>query len=131
MTSILINQQWLNSVKCKDSNCPPIFWDCPKIKHHILKSQNTINLSQIQAFSSSFKEYSKFLFFHSPKNLFFYKLTSSSLPPLQVPPSLNIFKSWWWCLSKSSSSLVHLTFSSWAFRTCAKFIIICKNRLEK
>ena len=77
-----------------------IFWDCLKIKHHASKSQNTINLPQIKAFSSTFKENPKFLFFHSPKKLFFYKLTSYSTASSTI---FKYFKSHQWCLFKNSS----------------------------
>ena len=82
-----------------------IFRDCPEIKHHVPKSRNTINLSRIQAFSSTFKESPKFLFFHSPKNLFFYKLTSYSTASSTI---FKYFKSRRWCLFKNSFSSEHL-----------------------
>ena len=50
-----------------------IFPDCHEIKHHVPKSRNTIDLSRIKVFSSTFKENPTFLF-----------------PPLQVLPPLNI-----------------------------------------
>ena len=77
----------------------------------------------MQAFSSTFEEKPKFLFFRSPKNLFFYKSTSC----------YTASSFWRWCLLKNSSLSVHLYLEKLirAFRTCAKIIIICKNRLEK
>ena len=110
-----------------------IFRDCPEIKHHVLKSRNTVNLSRIQALSSTFEENPKFLFFHSPKNLFFYKLTSYSTASSTI---FKYFKSRWWCLFKNSSFSVYLYLENLiprpnAFRTCAKIIIIRKSRLEK
>ena len=82
-----------------------IFRDYPEIKHHVPKSRNTINLYWIQAFSSTFEENPKFLFFHSPKNLFFYKLTSYSSASSTI---FKYFKSRRWCLFKNSSSSVLL-----------------------
>ena len=82
-----------------------IFRDCPEIKHHVPKSQNTISLSRIKAFSSTFEENAKFLFFHSSKNLFFFKLTSYSTA---ISTIFKYFKSRRWCLLKNSSSSVLL-----------------------
>ena len=108
-----------------------IFWDCPEIKHHLLKSRNTINLSRIKAFSSTLEENPKFLFFHSPK-LFVYKLPSFSTSSSTI---FKCFKSRRWCLLKNSPSSVffylhNLILRSYSFknRTCTKILIICKNR---
>ena len=104
-----------------------IFRDCPEIKHHVPKSRNTINLSRVKAFSSTFEENPKFLFFHSPK-LFVYKLTSSSTASSTI---FKYFKSRQWCLLKNSfSSVLHylgnLILRPYAFknRTYAKILII-------
>ena len=107
-----------------------IFRDCLEIKHHVLKSRNTINLSRIQAFSSTFEENPKFLFFHSPKKLFLYKLTSYSTASSTI---FKYLKSQRWCLFKTllRQCIFTLKTSYRAFRTCAKIIIICQNRLEK
>ena len=61
------------------------------------KSRNTINLSRIKAFCSTFEENPKFLFFHSP-NLFVYKLTSSSRASSTI---FKYFKPRRWCLLKT------------------------------
>ena len=105
-----------------------LIWSC---WHHAPNSRNTINLSRIKIFSSTFKENPKFLFFHS-SNLFVYKLTSSSTASSTI---FKYFKSWWWCLLKHSSSSVlfyldNLIPRAYAFKagTCEKILIICKNR---
>ena len=82
-----------------------IFRDCPEIKYHFPKSRNTINLSRIQVFSSTFEGNPEFLFFHSPKNLFFYKLTSYSTA---ISTIFKYLKPRRWCLFKNSSSSVYL-----------------------
>ena len=84
-------------VRHKDSNRPELFWT-------VLKSRNTIYLSQIKAFFSTFEENPKFLFFYSP-NLFVNKLTSSSTASSTI---FKYFKSQQWCLLKISSSSVIL-----------------------
>ena len=95
-------------------------------------SWNTINLSRIKAFSSIFVENPKFLFFHSTKNLFVYKLTSYSTASSTI---FKYFKSQRWCLLKNYSSSVLLYLDKiiprpYAFknRTCVKILIVCKNR---
>ena len=98
---------------------------------YVPKSRNTINLFRIKAFSSTFKENPKFLFFHSPK-LFVYKLTSSSTA---ISTIFEYFKSWRLCLLKNSSLSVllylgNLILRPYAFKnwTCANILIISKNR---
>ena len=81
-----------------------IFLDCLDIKHNVPKSRNTIYLSRIKAFFSTFEENPKFLLFYSP-NLFVYKLTSSSTASSTI---FKYFKSRRWCLLKISSSSVLL-----------------------
>ena len=93
---------WCSNLK--GFQLPRIFRDCPEIKHHLLKSRNTINLSRIKAFSSTLEKIPKFLFFHSTK-LFVYKLTSSSTSSSTI---FKCFKSQRWCLLKNSSSSVLL-----------------------
>ena len=105
-----------------------IFRDCTEIKHHVPKSQNTINLFQIKAFSSTFKENPKFLLFHSPK-LFIYKLTSSSTASSTI---FKYFKSQRWCLLKNSSSsvldtLIPTPYYSFKNRNWAKILLYAKT----
>ena len=103
-----------------------IFRECPEIKHHVPKSQNTIYLS-----SSTFEENPKFLFFHSP-DLLIYKLTSSSAASSTI---FKYYKSQRWCLLKSCSSSVLLYLGNliprpyiFQNRACTKILIIHKNR---
>ena len=111
-----------------------IFQECPEIKHHVPKSRNTIYLSRINAFSSTFEENPKFLFFHSP-DLLIYKSCSSTSSSTASSTIFKYFKSRWWCLSKSCSSSVPLYLGNliprpYVFknRTCTKILITHKNR---
>ena len=65
---------------------------CPKV----LKYNKLVS---IKAFSSMFEENPKFLFFHSPKNLFIYKLISYSTASSII---FKYFKSQQWCLLKKT-----------------------------
>ena len=97
---LIVKRSW----KLQRFRASRIFRHCPETKHHVPKSRNTIYLSEIKAFSSTFEENPKFLFFHSP-NLFVYKLTSSSTASSTI---FKYFNSRRWCLLKSSSSSVLL-----------------------
>ena len=57
------------------------------------------------SFFSTVEENPKFLFFNSPKSLFFHKLTPYSTAS---STTFKYFKSWRWCLFKKFSSSVHL-----------------------
>ena len=91
------------------------------------------SMPRIKAFSSTFEENPKFLFYHSP-NLFVYKLTSSSRASSSI---FNYFVSRRWCLFKISSLSVLLYLDNliprpygFKSRTCTKILIICKNRFQ-
>ena len=98
---------------------------CPEVAKY--------SMSRVKAFSSTFEENPKFLFFRSP-NLFVYKLTFFSRA------SSTIFKylqSWRWCLLKISSLSVLLYLDNliprrycFKSRTCAKILIMYKNRFQ-
>ena len=117
---------WLDKKqKSKDSNCH-------KYSGTVPKPWNTINLSRIKAFSSTFEENAKLLFCHLPKNLFVFKLTSYSTASSTI---IKYFKSRHSRLLKNPSSSVLLYLDNLiprpqAFknRTCAKILIASKNR---
>ena len=91
------------------------------------------SMSRIKAFSFTFEENPKFLFFYSP-NLVVYKLTSSFRASSTI---FKYFKSQWCFFLKISSLSVLLYLGNiiprrygFKSRTCAKILIICKNRFQ-
>ena len=96
---------------------------CPEVPKY--------NMSRIKGFSSTFEENPKFLFFYLP-NLFVCKLTSSSRVSFII---FQYFKFRRCCLLKIFSLSVLLYLDNliprtygFKSRTCAKILIICKNR---